>query len=163
MENQNTKDIRYVDEKLDHFKSEIHKSINDQSQKTAELTGEVKVLERQLHDSTDRLERKIDSVQSDLNENINKMTAAIATIASEHQSLSKAIARIDETLAELKNTDSRITAHEVRIAQLEKKQKNQEQYELELKKENKKGMFGIITGIVAGIFSLLGIALGLLK
>lgn len=163
MENQNTKDIRYVDEKLDHFKSEIHKSINDQSQKTAELTGEVKVLERQLHDSTDKLERKIDSVQSDLNENINKMTAAIATIASEHKTLSKAINRIDETLAELKNTDKRIAEHEVRIAQLEKKAKNQEQYELELTKENKKGMFGIITGIVAGIFSLLGIALGLLK
>ena len=163
MENQNTKDIRYVDEKLDHFKSEIHKSINDQGQKTAELTGEVKSLERQLHDSTDRLERKIDSVQNDLNENINKMTAAITKIASQNEFLNDAVRGINNTLTELKNVDSRIAAHEVRIAQLEKKAKNQEQYELDLKKENKKGIYGIITGIVAGIFSLLGIALGLLK
>ena len=135
MENQNTKDIRYVDEKLDHFKSEIHKSINEQGQKTAELTGEVKSLERQLHDSTDRLERKIDNVQNDLNENINKMTAAITKIASQNEFLSEAVKGINNTLSELKNVDSRITAHDVRIAQLEKKVKSHEQYELEIKKE----------------------------
>lgn len=161
MENQNTKDIRYVDEKLDHFKSEINLAINKQGRATAELAGEVKILEEQLHSTTERLEVKIDRVQDNLNRNLNDLTATMTRLATMQEVTSKAVERIDETLREMSSITSQLGEHEGRIAAIEVRNKKADAISLELQKEDKKGKWGLITTIATGIFSIAAVLISL--
>jgi chromosome segregation ATPase len=161
MENQNTKDIRYVDEKLDHFKSEINSAMLNQGRATAELTGEVKVLEEQLHSTTERLETKIDRVQENLNRNINELTVAITRLTAMQEVTSKTLEGINSTLKQMGSVNEKLGEHEGRISSIEVRNKKADAISLELQKEDKKGKWGFITAIATGIFSIAAVLISL--
>lgn len=154
MENQNTKDIRYVDGKIDQLKSDVSKALNKQGQATAKLEGEVKLIEEQLHDSTSRLEGKIDAVQENLTSNFNELTVAITRLAVSEETTAKAVDKMELTLREMSEVRHHLDEHEVRIKNIEDKLAQENREQVDLQKERIKGRFALVAAVVALIGSV---------
>lgn len=153
LENQNTKDIRYIDEKVDRLKTDFNKACNKQGQITAKIDGQVASLERQLETNTNRLETKIDRVQADLTENLNSLTASISKLTATQEAFKNSQESMQQTLEKLADVQLEMRNHSARLDSLEK----DKQDKLDIKKEKIKSNATIIVAFISGLLALAGI------
>lgn len=146
LENQNTRDIRYVDEKLDKLKTDLNKALNKQGQTSARLEGQVNSLEDRLEDNTTRLEKKIDRVQENLTNNFNMLTTSVAKLTQSQEAMK-------DTLTSLADVRHILDGQDYRLQKLE----NEKQDKLDLKKERIKANSSMIVAAISGLLALIGV------
>lgn len=152
LEHQNTRDIRYVDEKLDKFKTDFNKVINKQGQELAKVGSQLVIFEKELENNTNKLETKITKLQNNLTDNLNQLTVSITKLTLTQEAFKENQEAIQETLKKLVDIQETMKNQDLRLEQLEG---NIDKIE-ELKKEKIKANSAIIVAVISGVLTVLG-------
>ena len=152
LEQQNTRDIRYVDEKLDKFKTDFNKVINKQGQELAKVGSQLVIFEKELENNTNKLETKITKLQNNLTDNLNQLTVSITKLTLTQEAFKENQEAIQETLKKLVDIQETMKNQDLRLEQLEGNIDNIE----ELKKEKIKANSAIIVAVISGVLTVLG-------